>query len=98
MILIIFWWIFIVVINKLALDVSKTEYIIIRPHHNLNKIIEDLINSSVGTYLSTEFTPQKVLVLSLMRGYIGWENQIDSVTKEFSREIGAIRLIKPDVK
>ena len=52
-----------VVTNKLALDVSKTEYIIILPHHNLNRIIEDLIISSMGIYLS-----QKVLVLSLMRG------------------------------
>ena len=81
------------VANKLSLNVSKTEYMIIGSRHNLNKIIEDPIMKIGDQLVNRVYTTRSLVVIIDDR--LGWENQIDSISKKISKGIEAIRLIKP---
>jgi hypothetical protein len=83
------------VANKLTLNVSKTEYMIIGFRSKLSKITENprirIGNESLNRVNTTKSLG--VIIDDRLR----WEDHIDSISKKVSRGIGAIKLIKPFV-
>ena len=83
------------VANKLTLNVSKTEYMIIGSCHNLGKIDKDPVIKIGSETVNRVHTSKSLGVI--IDDKLKWEDQIDSISKKVSREIGAIKLIKPYV-
>ena len=83
------------VANKLTLNLTKTEYMIIGSRHILNKIHSDL-DIKIGDYSVKRTKTTKCLGM-VIDDKIKWEDHIDHVSKKVSRGIGAIKLIKPYV-
>ena len=81
------------VANRLTLNVSKTEYMIIGSRHNLGKIKKDP-TIKIGSETVNRVHTSKSLGV-IIDDKLKWENQIDSISKKVSRGIGAIKLIKP---
>ena len=83
------------VANKLTLNVSKTEYMIIGSCHNLGKIDKDPVIKIGSETVNRVHTSKRLGVI--IDDKLKWEDQIDSISKKVSRGIGAIKLIKPYV-
>ena len=83
------------VANRLTLNVSKTEYMIIGSRHNLRKIDKDPV-IKIGSETVKRVHRSKSLGV-IIDDKLKWEDQIDSISKKVSRGIGAIKLIKPYV-
>ena len=83
------------VANRLTLNVSKTEYMIIGSRHNLRKIDKDPV-IKIGSEIVKRVQTSKSLGV-IIDDKLKWEDQIDSISKKVSRGIGAIKLIKPYV-
>ena len=81
------------VANRLTLNVSKTECMIIGSRHNLGKIEKDPIIKIGSETVNRVHTSKSLGVI--IDDKLKWENQIDSISKKVSRGIGAIKLIKP---
>ena len=83
------------VANRLTLNVSKTEYMIIGSRHNLGKIDKDPVIKIGSKTVKRVHTSKSLGVI--IDDKLKWEVQIDSISKKVSRGIGAIKLIKPYV-
>ena len=83
------------VANKLTLNVSKTEYMIIGSRSKLSKITENPMIRIGNEFLNRVNTTKSLGVIIDDR--LRWEDHIDSISKKVSRGIGAIKLIKPFV-
>ena len=83
------------VANRLTLNVSKTEYMIIGSRHNLRKIDKDPVIKIGSETVKRVHTSKSLGVI--IDDKLKWEDQIDSISKKVSRGIGAIKLIKPYV-
>ena len=83
------------VANRLILNVSKTEYMIIGSRHNLGKIDKDPVIKIGSETVNRVHTSKSLGVI--IDDKLKWEDQIDSISKNVSRGIGVIKLIKPDV-
>ena len=83
------------VANRLTLNVSKTEYMIIGSRHNLGKIDKDPV-IKIGSEIVNRVHTSKSLGV-IIDNKLKWEDQIDSISKNVSRGTGAIKLIKPYV-
>ena len=83
------------VANRLTLNVSKTEYMIIGSRHNLGKIDKDPV-IKIGSETVNQVHTSKSLGV-IIDDKLKWKDQIDSISKKVSRGIGAIKLIKPYV-
>ena len=81
------------VANRLTLNVSKTEYMIIGCRHNLGKIDKDSVIKIGSETVNRVHTSKRLGVI--IDDKLKWEDQIDSI---ISRGIGAIKLIKPYVR
>ena len=78
--------------NKLTLNVSKTEYMIIGSRYHLSKIIEyPNINIGGQNIKIVESTKSLGVVIDEK---LNWEEHIDNISKKASKDIGAIKLIK----
>ena len=83
------------VANRLTLNVSKTEYMIIGSRHKLGKIDKDPVIKIGSETVNRVHTSKSLGVI--IDDKLKWEDQIDSISKKVSRGIGAIKLIKPYV-
>ena len=83
------------VANKLTLNVSKTEYMIIGSRSKLSKITENPMIRIGNEFLNRVNTTKSLGVIIDDR--LRWEDHIDSISKKVSRGIVAIKLIKPFV-
>ena len=83
------------VANRLTLNVSKTEYMIIGSRHKLGKIDKDPVIKIGSETVNWVHTSKSLGVI--IDDKLKWEDQIDSISKKVSRGIGAIKLIKPYV-
>lgn len=81
--------------NKLTLNISKTEYMIIGSRHNLNKINIDPKIKIGGESINRVKTAKSLGIV--IDEKLKWEDHIDSISKKVSSGIGAIKLIKPYV-
>ena len=79
------------VANRLTLNVSKTEYMIIGSCHNLRKIEKNPTIKIGSETVNRVHTSKSLGVIIDDR----LKNQFDSISKKVSRGIGAIKLIKP---
>ena len=80
------------VANKLTLNVSKTEYMIIFSRHNLSKINMDPKIKIGGESISRVKTTKSLGMV--IDDKLKWEDHIDSISRKVSSGIGAIKLIK----
>ena len=80
------------VANKLTLNVSKTEYMIIGSRHNLSKINMDPKIKIGGESISRVKTTKSLGMV--IDDKLKWEDHIDSISRKVSSGIGAIKLIK----
>ena len=78
--------------NKLTLNVSKTEYMIIGSRYHLSKIIE-YPNINIGGQNIKIVESNKSLGV-VIDEKLNWEEHIDNISKKASKDIGAIKLIK----
>ena len=76
------------VANRLTLNVSKTEYMIIGSRHNLGKIDKDPVIKIGSETVNRVHTSKSLGVI--IDDKLKWEDQIDSISKKVSRGIGAI--------
>ena len=83
------------VANRLTLNVSKTEYMIIASRHNLGKIDKDPVIKIGSETVNRVHTSKNLGVI--IDDKLKWKTQIDSISKKVSRGNGAIKLIKPYV-
>ena len=74
--------------NKLTLNVSKTEYMIIGSRHNLSKIkVDPTIKIGGESIKRVKTTKSLGLVIDEK---LKWENHVASISKKVSSGIGAI--------
>ena len=78
--------------NKLTLNVSKTEYMIIGSRYHLSKIIE-YPNINIGGQNIKIVESNKSLGV-VIDEKLNWEEHIDNISKKAQKDIGAIKLIK----
>ena len=83
------------VANKLTLNVSKTENMIIGSRNNLSKINVDPTFKIGGESINRVETTKRLG--GVIDNKLKWEDHIDSISKKVSSGIGAIKLIKPYV-
>ena len=81
--------------NKLTLNLTKTEYMIIVSRQRLNKI-ELSPDIKISGQLVKRVKTTKCLGM-IIDDKLRWEGHIDDLSKEVSRGIGAMKLIKPYV-
>lgn len=78
--------------NKLSLNVSKTEYMIIGSRQRLTQISTDP-QISIGSQNIFRVTETKTLGV-LVDGNISWKSHIDATCKKLSKAIGIMRRVK----
>ena len=81
--------------NKLCLNLSKTEYMLIGSRHNINNLTEKPCISVGGKHLK-----QVILTESLgvyIDQFLSWDFHIENMVKKISSGIGAISRLKPFV-
>ena len=79
--------------NKLSLNLSKTEYMLIGSRHNINNLTEKPCISVGGKHLK-----QVILTESLgvyVDQFLSWDFHIENMLKKISSGIGAISRLKP---
>ena len=81
--------------NRLTLNLTKTEYMIIGSRHRLKKI-ELNPEIKIGGQSVKRVKTTKCLGM-IIDDKLRWEGHIDHVSKKVSRGIGAMKLIKPYV-
>ena len=81
--------------NRLTLNLTKTEYMIIGSRHRLKKI-EFNPEIKIGDQSVKRVKTTKCLGM-IIDDKLRWEGHIDHVSKKVSRGIGAMKLIKPYV-
>ena len=79
--------------NKLTLNLTKTEYMIIGSRHRLKKI-ELNPEIKIGSQSVKGVKTTKCLGM-IIDDKLRWEGHIDHISKKVSRGIGAMKLIKP---
>ena len=79
--------------NKLCLNLSKTEYMLIGSRHNINNLTDKPCISVGGKHLK-----QVILTESLgvyIDQFLSWDFHIENMGKKISSRIGAISRLKP---
>ena len=80
------------VANKLTLNTTKTEFMIIGSRHNLAKIKKDPIISIREKKIQRVRKTKSLEVI--IDEKLDWKEQIDAISKKVSKGIGALRLCK----
>jgi hypothetical protein len=86
----------IVVANKLTLNVDKTEYMIIGTRQKFKNFSSDM-NINIGGKNLTQVVSKKVLGI-IIDDQLRWDEQIDDISKKVSQGIGMLRRAKQFVK
>ena len=86
----------IVVANKLTLNVNKTEYMIIGTRQKFKNFSSDM-NINIGGKNLIQVVSKKVLGI-IIDDQLRWDEQIDDISKKVSQGIGMLRRAKQFVK
>ena len=81
--------------NKLCLNLSKTEYMLIGSRHNINNLVDNPCISVDGKLLN-RVTVTESLGIHIDQ-FLSWDFYIEKLTKKISGGIGAISRLKPFV-
>lgn len=83
------------VVNKLTLNVDKTEYMLIGSRQKLSNLMtEPEIEVSIGNKNIKRVSTTKSLGIIIDEN-LQWKQQIDSTSKKLSKAIGVLRRVKP---
>ena len=78
--------------NKLSLNVAKSEFLLIGSHYNIRTITAQL-SITIGHNSLKQVTHSKLLCVEIDQ-FLSWDKHVDSIAKNLTSCIGAIRRIR----